>query len=447
MNNESFSTNALTKFWGFLIAMVFHAAIAYGFEEVSISIPRLLEQLDSSDSVVKEQAMLELLGHDNLAQAAFPILIQRLVDDETLDAKIASRVLYLKTRTAGDVEQLVADLELDTQVRVPAAWGLSRIGLSASESAGAALVAALKYPDKHERNFVAVACMTTVIPSKESILVLIDILRDEGSDRSAQLNYKYPRAAAAIALGLIGSESKEALPDLLRFLDEHDPWECQRAAACYALGGIGEDSAQPMLIRALRDESPLVQTHAAIALDRLNAAIEINYDVVALTRTLSSNPSRVNSKVLRGLRKLGTVVGNDQPIRRKGADRSSGRVALPVHESISLALGYIDSLEIPPTPRGNSQPLNRSKMDSSTRTYLMALGGVQQGIAATLLESLAQSERDPRMLAIRSLGKLVPTAMQALPSLKSAVEDPDWIVRREAFFSIRRVDAAVSKPH
>ena len=81
------------------------------------------------------------------------------------------------------------------------------------------------------------------------------------------------------------------------------------------------------------------------------------------------------------------------------------------------------------------------------RLYIMALGGVQQGIGPTLLEALVQGEDDPRVLAARRLASLGPEAGAAVPALRAALSDSDWILRREAQLALRRVEATGDDSH
>ena len=48
----------------------------------------------------------------------------------------------------------------------------------------------------------------------------------------------------------------------------------------------------------------------------------------------------------------------------------------------------------------------------------MALGGVQQGIAQVLLETLVLGEQDTRVIAVRRLAALGPKAKEAIHPLR-----------------------------
>jgi HEAT repeat protein len=293
------------------------------------------------------------------------------VDDESLDVCVAARALYAHPRPAVDARELVEALKHDTKARVAAAWELSRIGPFAEKEVTAPLIAALAHPDKHERNFVVLALAMSGEQIPDVARALEQIANDPGSQDSPQTDYKYARALAAVALDLSGDRDGPAPRD----------------------------------------------------------------DVSALVRKLSTGSSRINPRVVSGLRALGEFAGTTKPAATKATRR-----ALPVvHESISLAIGYIDSLANPPTPHQIAREDQSRKLSDESRQYVMALGGVQPRIAAVLRQTLADSRQNDRVLAIRQLAAMGPSAKEALPALQSALVDPDWIIRREAFVALRQV--------
>ena len=413
------------------------------------TVPALTAQLQSPDLADRTQAVLGLLELGQGAKQAFPSLVTMLADDEALDTVIAVQTLYATPRPATDAAKLAVALELDTKARAAAAWELSRIGLPAGGEAAPALITALHNPDKHVRNFVVVALTTTAAPTRDVVLALLRVLRDKGSADSQQTNYKYPRASAAIALGMMGAEASEAVPTLVDVPAGKGSWEFQRAANCFALGRIGPcaGNALPALKQALQDTSPIVRAHAAKAIRAIappnDTAGGITgtaraTDIPTLICALTSGSKRTNSKVIEGLCALGEFAGAAKPVAKK----DSRRVASPVHESISLAIGYLDSLPQPPSPGEIAREERTGVLSNEVRQYLMALGGVQQGIGPALLEALAQGERDPRVHAIRRLAAMGPAAEEAIPALRMALIDADWLVRREAYRALQRIDAS-----
>lgn len=411
---------------------------------------RLAAELGAVDLAARAAAARALIVRGESVREAFPVLATALSDDEELDRVVASWVIYARPRPAADASALGAGLERDTKARAPAAWELSRIGPSLDAETVRMLVAALIHPDKHERNFVVVALATSVAPARDVVPGLLGVLCDPGVADPPQRNYKFPRATAAIALGLIGPAARECVPALAGILAEKGTWEFQRAANCFALGRIGPGATEalPALERARQDASPVVRAHAARAIDQISAppAPAVKADVAALVQTLTTAPSRIDLKLVDGLRILGAFAGASAP----GAKKGTRKTAPPVHESIALALGYLDSL--PQSPRTDATIAFAAQEKSrggspDIRLYIMALGGVQQGIGPTLLEALVQGEDDPRVLAARRLASLGPEAGAAVPALRAALSDSDWILRREAQLALRRVEATGDDSH
>ena len=402
--------------------------------------------LQSGDLFARTQAVLHLLELGQAARDTFPSLVRTLADDEPLDLAVAARAIYARPRSTADVPTLIKGLTHGTKARVSAAWELSRIGLPAGSRATPALIAALRHPDKHERNFIVVSLAMTGPQTRDVVSALLAVLQDAGSGDSQQTNYKYPRASAAVALGMMGAEAGVAVPTLVENLAEKGGWEYQRAANCFALGRIGPDAscAVAALRQALRDTSPIVHAHAAKAIhaidpteDRVAETVGATNsdDVLTLVRTLTRSPSRINPKVIDGLRALGEFAGASGSAAKKGPRG----MAPPVHESISLAIGYLDSLAQPPDPEEIGRQEKAGNIDADVRQYLMALGGIQQSIAPVLLEVLAQGEQDMRVLAIRRLAALGPAAEEAIPALTEMLRDEDWLVRREAFLALDQI--------
>lgn len=414
-------------------------------ENARAEIKRLVTELGADDLAARTAAALALIRRGESAREAFPALVKALTDDEALDRAVASRVIYARPRPAADAAGLLVGLEHDTKARAPAAWELSRIGPAVDATAVRALVDALVHPDKHERNFIVTALATSAAPGRVVMPGLLGVLRDPGVLNPPQRNYKYPRATAAIALGLIGPDAREAVPVLAGMLGEKALWEFQYAANCFALGRMGPDAAEalPALERARKEASPIVRAHADRAIRSITEApaAPSRSDVPALLKTLATAPSRVGADVVDGLRVLGAFAGADSPAPKKGARK----VAPHVHESISLALGYLDSLPQPVGPEKTVAFVAQEKAgirSSEMWLYVMALGGVQQGIGPALLEALLRGDDDPRVSAARRLGELGPAAAAAAAALRVASTDLDWILRREALLALRRIETA-----
>lgn len=420
-------------------------ALVRGAERVDPGTTERVRALSASALSVRTAAAVALI-EDRVAEA-HPALLEALMDDDALDHAVAARGLYARPRAASDAPALLRGLTHDTKARVPAAWELSRVGPTDDTVIASALIAALGHPDKHERNFVVVALALSGVQGGDAVTALLRILNNPGADDSPQQNYRFPRASAAIALGLIGPGAREAVPALVQLLDEQvGAWEYQRAANCFALGRIGAEakSALPTLMNIERDPSSAVRAQAARAVRAIetsgtaNSGALLENEVGELIAVIAGGASRMSPKFVAGLRALGEFAGKAKPMPRKGARRG----APAVHESVALAIGYLDSLNRPPTPDEIAPQDKAGALSNETRLYIMALGGVQQGITATLLVALEQGEMDPRVAAIRRLGMMRPATIEAVSTLRAAARDDlDWMVRREAYLALQRFEA------
>ena len=79
------------------------------------------------------------------------------------------------------------------------------------------------------------------------------------------------RSIAAVTLGEIGPEAEDAVPILIKLLQDQDAEGFVRANAATALGKIGEGASKavPALINALRDQDKYVRKDAAEALEKI----------------------------------------------------------------------------------------------------------------------------------------------------------------------------------
>lgn len=369
----------------------------------------LVERLRNANAEGRYDAAVRLLAMGSAAEDVYPALIQVFVDDEKLDCQVAAQALYAKPGRQEDALRLGGFLSQGTtKSRAAAAWEISRIGLPAGAWVRQELLEAIRLPDKHERNFATLALGMTAAPDGDLVRAVMKVAADPGAAEPPQLNYKFPRATAAVVLGLMGAEAVNAQTLLTGLAAGSENWEHKRAAAVWALGQIDPTSAR---------------------------RIASGQAIDALIRTLQTGRSRIDPKIVAGVHALGQFAGKAKPVRRRGA----ARAAPAVHESITLAIGYLESLVGAPGPDEIARQDQRRAWNGLSAQYLMALGGIQQRIAPALLASLTAADQDARVLAARKLGSMGAAAKAALQALEAASHDPDWILRRESRMAIRRI--------
>jgi HEAT repeat protein len=227
------------------------AAFALGKIWSESAIPGLRQRLEHSDSIVRRRAA-EALGKIG-AESAIPGLLQRLEDSDSVVRRRAASALG-KIGSESAIPGLLQRLEdYDSVVRRRAAEALGEIG---SESAIPGLLQRLEHSNSIVRGRAAEALGK--IGSESAIPGLLQRLEDSDS---------VVRRRAAEALGEIGSES--AIPGLLQRLEDSDSVMRRRAAE--ALGEIGSESAIPGLLQRLEDSDSVVRGRAASALGEIGS--------------------------------------------------------------------------------------------------------------------------------------------------------------------------------
>lgn len=178
---------------------------------------RLVGELKCNDAAREDKAERELTA---LGAQAVPVLIDAL-----------------KSGTDGLVGR--------------AARALGKIGEPAKEATPALIARIDKSKGRSRDDAEVIEALTRIAPRRnEAVPALRAILREPSSNPS--------RIHAVVALGKMGAEAKEAVPDLIKMLDE-DTGKAGpiRFHAATALGQIGADAkkAVPALIKLLNDKN------------------------------------------------------------------------------------------------------------------------------------------------------------------------------------------------
>jgi HEAT repeat protein len=211
--------------------------------ETNKTVPVLITLLRDNDTSVRRKAAWSLgrIGPD--AKRGVPALIEALKDPD------------------------MAPERTDVRVSGGAAFALGRIGPEA-KTAIPALIAAIQSSDASSRA-LPIAALVQIAPNDNEVIRTLIQLLSEKQDLGT-------RADAANALGLVGSQAKDAVPlliDLLKVRDEKNPSlsATARKIAVSTLGKIGKQAkaAVPAVKEALTDPDPGVRSEAASALERI----------------------------------------------------------------------------------------------------------------------------------------------------------------------------------
>ncbi|MDG3002270.1 HEAT repeat domain-containing protein [Paludisphaera mucosa] len=225
--------------------------------------PALVEAMEDDNDRVRAEAV-EAIGKigEAAAEAAVPGLVKALEDeDDTVGALAAEALGQMGESAAEAVPALVASLQhLNPQVRHNAAEALGNLG-PAEASVRLALEGAVRDEDGGVRSQAVLALGKVAGPADGSMPTVLAALQDEDP---------LVRTAAVTAAGLWGDAAGELVPGVAALLDDpNDQVKVEVARVLPRLAGAAPDVIEGLCRRLLEDDSPLVQSHAALALGKL----------------------------------------------------------------------------------------------------------------------------------------------------------------------------------
>jgi HEAT repeat protein len=222
-----------------------------------------MELLNSQDPGKKGEAIMAVGMIGRQAREAEPALIEALKDQDEDVRWLAAQQLGSIDPGEGAVQPLCDVLKSEqeeTRVRASAAYSLGRIRADVRASVPA-LSEALHSED------------TLLGVNAAGSLVKIDPSLNEKSMKALMRGMKdsrsYVRNSAIRALGQMGKDAGEAVPELARALKDGD--KLCRLAAAQALERVGTEAkaAVPALYDALKDEDERLRKAARSALDKI----------------------------------------------------------------------------------------------------------------------------------------------------------------------------------
>ena len=277
-------------------------------------------------------------------------------------------------------------------------------------------------------------------------------------------DFKWPdpievRAAAAKALGVIGTDAHDAIPTLARAL--RDPARQVSLESATALARIGRNSV-PALTDALREKDGGVRHVAVYALGEIGP--DAQAAVPLLVGMLDETNEPLRASVAYTLSRIGsghfTELINVIEHGTDPAHEQAAKVLLDCYRSLRPAVPALAKLAQDKSPAVRQQALEtlsalreaqvmalgvaiRSLKDPSVEVRLAAINALAnvQSPAQALVHPLAECLKDDsapvRAAAARTLAALGPIASSAAPALKALLEDKDDAVRTAAQEALR----------
>jgi HEAT repeat protein len=264
------------------------------------------------------------------------------------------------------------------------------------------------------------------------------------------------RYACITTLGEMGPAAKDAVPQLMRMLDNEKSF---REGIVKTLARIGPD-AIPSLRQALAHASPQISGAAAVALGEMEG--QLTPDLVPqLTVALQSKDYKISWAALEQLGKLGTAAKEAVPAIKKSIQTADAHtktysaialaaiaptdpdavkplVESAIAEEYSSATEPLKKLGKPAVDALAQHAKDRNPMARLRVARLLAeFGDEAAGAAAVLTEMLKDTESGVRLSAARTLGRLGPAGKPAIPELEKLVNDPSPEVAEEALRALK----------
>ncbi len=248
---------------------------------------------------------------------------------------------------------------------------------------------------------------------EKAVPALVGVLKEPGGDNRV-------RGHAVHALGMIGPAAKDAIPELIRALEDEEPSLSNQAA--FALGRIGP-AAGFALVKALEKGNPRVGVLAARALAKIPP---VKGAVPPLLAALQKEQMPQNQVALiDALGAQGPAAAEAVPALIELAKQDK---APPAH--VVAALGQIGSGAKEAVPYLTNL-IKKKEPGPITLHAVQALGqiGVRSPEIAAALLDLMKEGSQPRMVLLESLSKAGGVTKETLPALSQGMRDKDPMVR------------------
>lgn len=336
-------------------------------------------------------------------------------------------------RSEKAVQPLIQSLKDDNgQVRLLAAWALGRIG---DKSASADLVKALEDTWIEVRPFAVWALGEIRDPATvEPLGKRLFTERETGT-----------REAIIRTLGKIGDSS--AVPFLISALKDDD--ENVRTEAANALGYLKDKRAVKPLMESLNDEEKEVVVNSLIALNNLRAA-DAKKEIEKLKTHKDQVISYLSGKVLYNLENnvfhpvnIGDKITNKKKLEEKKIEEMTGP---DLYIGDISAANPEDTHNLGTLPIKIAMPINikeclndlKSQIPHIRSEAAWLLGNSEdKSVVPYLITALSDEKSEVRWNAAKSLGKLGDS--RALIPLIKILDDPDKDVREDVIEALGRL--------
>lgn len=295
------------------------------------------------------------------------------------------------------------------------------------EAAKVAVPGIVKYiqPDSSYRSTAFNALAEIGPGSLYALPQLREILKADG--------YAYDKQQAAMVIGRIGPSAKEAIPDLIRLLD--DSYVTVRGEAMVALARMGEDA---------KSVIPKIHSFTAseltIDVKKSQEALEIFKEKLGdkfpeLTEIAKSEPAQVrNAEERPG--DLRTAKTEPMPQVKEIRHEGSQRVGADIHEESGPLAEVGLSAASSTDELAGALTHESAEIRSAVARALGSKGREAEGLVSPLANLLKDEDKGVQSSAAWALGSLGGNAGEALPQLEDLVKSAPVEIRRSAAWAL-----------
>lgn len=405
------------------------------------AIAALVKALGDPDPMVRAYAARAVGASDTTDRAALTALTKLLFDkDQRVNSSAAEALDDLLPDPAIVGESALKAL---SQHDVDLVEPLIATLVAGGERSVPLMIEALK--NKENAYWAALVLAELGPTSAPAIPALVQTLQDKRPEVQLQ---------ALVALGQIGPKAASSVPAISKFLDPKSPAGLQYAAA-FALANIGDKSALAELKTLQDSQNEFLRTIAAWGVARIDPSPEaVKNSVTVLIASLQSKDSRVRQSAARGLAELkpdpelvrekiaAALADGDPTVRANVADAIASlgvdivprmAEALKDERTRQLALESLRELgdtadDARPAVADLVIELHKAGDEATLPEALMTLGAIGEPPAelrGLLIELTDHHDPMVQRGAIYVLGKMGPSAVEALPKLMAAAKSSD----------------------